>query len=254
MLKLFLFSVFLSFVSAQAAQVTIASYNIRVPVDPAPNNWDQRKFRIASLINKYSPDIVGLQEVEYPTLKDLLGALGGKYCVSNAVVYDNAIIYKCEHKLLDTQTWALSDTPNVMYSNTWGLLYKRSVTYSLIDVRGKQIPMFNTHLDLIPAKVNQQETLIVNLIKSKDKLNTAIITGDFNTEDITVFAKNGFIDTYTQGGDRGTFGGFGRPSEAKIDFILSRCSVNTLEGSIIRDTIDGLYPSDHAMMLTKINV
>ena len=46
-----------------AKNITIMSFNIRVPVDKAPFDWQTRKNAVNKLIQQTSPDIVGFQEM-----------------------------------------------------------------------------------------------------------------------------------------------------------------------------------------------
>lgn len=238
----------------QIFAINIGSYNIRTPVDPPPNDWPSRVWKIANLIKKYNLDIIGLQEVGYQTVNDLMNNLQG-YCKVNEQIYDNAIIYKCNvFKIKKSKIIALSNNPNDIGSNSWGLVYPRAVTYAQFETNNIIYDFFATHLDITGDlnKIKLQEESIIKLVNNEKNDNGyQIIVGDFNTEYIKVFTDNDFMDSYIKNGNDGTFGGFGNPSGAKIDFILVEICSNKKNGRIIRDTVNGLYPSDHALIILE---
>ena len=62
----------------QTDPIKAISYNIRYnnPKD-GTNVWENRRETVASLLNEESADFVGLQEVVYPQLQDLVQSLKG---------------------------------------------------------------------------------------------------------------------------------------------------------------------------------
>ena len=67
---------FLSFQMSYAQPVTVMTYNIRLdtPKDSV-NAWPHRAARVASLIRKYNPDILGVQEALHHQLHELIRTL-----------------------------------------------------------------------------------------------------------------------------------------------------------------------------------
>ena len=54
----------------------IISYNIRYNnPDDGENAWPHRKARVIDLLNRYQPDLIGLQEVRKEPLDDLIAGL-----------------------------------------------------------------------------------------------------------------------------------------------------------------------------------
>jgi endonuclease/exonuclease/phosphatase family metal-dependent hydrolase len=71
--------IFILFATALVAQpVKVMTYNIRLdtPKDGI-NQWDNRKSKVFTLLKKYDPDILGLQEVLHNQLMDIAGDLKG---------------------------------------------------------------------------------------------------------------------------------------------------------------------------------
>ena len=104
----------------------VCSYNIRcnlqsngVFVD-GENRWKFRKDRVASLLNLYALDLVGLQEVLLEQLRDLEERLPdfnwvgvGRDDGAEAGEFAPIFYRKSVLTLLDSGTFWLSETPNV---------------------------------------------------------------------------------------------------------------------------------------------
>lgn len=252
MLRCILLIIFLQTVSA----LNIATFNIRVNVDGPPNDWSSRKERVAKVLLDHDIDIVGVQEVQYDTLNDLLAMLPG-YCTVPFCGVDNAIIYKCGITLLSSSNWAMSDNP-AFGSNTWGLAYPRTLTMGKFKTSVGVVYVYSTHIDIDASKQQKQADFIQqHMQQSYGNDGLVFVAGDFNADQGSEFVKSmeafTFVDTYTMTGDDGTFGGgFTRPAGPKIDFVLSTQCANIKSAQIIRQQVDGHWPSDHAMVFTQL--
>jgi endonuclease/exonuclease/phosphatase family metal-dependent hydrolase len=244
---------------AHVAALQIATFNIRVNVDGPPNDWASRKSRIAKVLETNNIDIAGLQEVKWETLNDLMTVLPG-WCYNDFSGVDNVIIYKCGIAVIDHGNWALSDDP-AFGSNTWGLAYARTMTMGKFKTSAGVVYVYNTHIDIIAEKQGKQADFIIQKIKESYKSDGRIfIMGDFNADPGSEFVKKmegfTFIDTWNRdgnGGEPGTFGGdFTKPSGPKIDFVLATECTNVVEAKIVRQQVDGHWPSDHAMVYVSV--
>jgi endonuclease/exonuclease/phosphatase family metal-dependent hydrolase len=243
MFKLFLLSLLLTACDA----ITVGTFNIRVPVDGPPNDYQSRIPRISSLIKKYNVDIIGLQEAAENTVSDLLKALPG-YCKINQPVYDNAIIYKCDIKAGESKIWAISSTPEVIGSNSYGLAYPRTLVWSQFNVGPTtQIAFYATHLDIIP-KVIQQDFVNDRICETYNG-RSVVLVGDFNTDNIQPFIDNGLKDTSGIGPTFNGFGGYGGP---KIDYILVSKDIINSKGNIVYDKVNDQFASDHAFVIASL--
>jgi endonuclease/exonuclease/phosphatase family metal-dependent hydrolase len=120
---------------ASVSAVRVCTFNMRAPVDGPPNDWASRKGRVAQVIVGHECAVVGLQEAQHDTVQDLLGELNARtsgntsYCLAPFGGVDNAIAFYCHMAVIDTKEWAISDTPDQIGSNTWGLAYARTLTF-----------------------------------------------------------------------------------------------------------------------------
>lgn len=234
--------IFLSFLQFSNA-LTIATYNIRVPVDSAPNDWQSRKFRIKTLFEKYDIDIAGLQETSDQTVNDLLTIMP-QYCKVNQQAYDNAIIYKCNKVTVSqSRLLAISDQPTNIGSNSFGLAYPRTLLFTQFNTPKGKFNIYATHLDIIPKPI-QQDFIVKNMQYDAPR----IVLGDLNTDNIKILLDSGLHDTSAY---QATFNGFGGYGGIKMDYILiSNCKDG--KGTIIYDKIDNKFASDHAMVILNI--
>jgi endonuclease/exonuclease/phosphatase family metal-dependent hydrolase len=134
----------------------LISYNIRYdnPKD-GENIWENRKHKMASLMNYYEPSIFGIQEgllsqVEYLDscllAFDYIGASRddgmqkGEFC---AIFYNETIL-----QVIKNSTFWLSETPDNV-SAGWDAASNRVCTYGLFEdlETKKRIWVMNTHLD-----------------------------------------------------------------------------------------------------------
>jgi endonuclease/exonuclease/phosphatase family metal-dependent hydrolase len=258
----------------------VMSFNVRGSFRDATrkNAWRNRAGLNVATIERYAPDVIGLQESQRGNLATYRRRLpryahirGPKY--GNAFPYDsNAILYDPEKfTLLDTGGFWLSETPG-RHSKSWGTRVARSATWALFDLAGTDLCILhlNTHLDHVSAPARREGSkLIVEKIaelSNRSAENPAfILTGDFNarpgTRTYKNFTESGFVDTYLASGneDANTFHAFEgtryrdkHPARGprRLDWILLKDPkerLRTESHRIIHDAHEdsGLYPSDH---------
>lgn len=251
----------------------LISFNIRYDnTSDTINNWNKRKASLASLIQHYDADIVGIQEGLHHQVDYLNNALNGYSYVG--VGRDDgqqkgeysAIFYNSDKfKVLKTNTFWLSETPEKV-SVGWDASMERICTYALFEnvTSKKQFYVFNTHFDHrgMQARINSAE-LIYKKIK---EINTsdlpAILMGDLNltpdTEPIQ-FLKKHLTDAMGISkkpfyGPIGTFNGFDqdRIMENRIDYIFVN-NIEVLSYTHIDDRMaNNMHISDHLPVLMTI--
>jgi endonuclease/exonuclease/phosphatase family metal-dependent hydrolase len=227
-------------------------------------------------IEKASPDVFGTQEGLYGQLKDLaadlpayawigLGRDGGSRGEFMAIFYRTNRL-----EPLEFDHFWLSDTPEVMGSSTWGNSNRRMVTWVkfMDQTNRKPFYYFNTHLDhQIQAAREKGATLIRQRIESLKTPFPVLLAGDFNAEAdanpaYTILTQDNFLaDTWhtaavRRGEGYNTFHNFGtlRKNGVRIDWILSRGAVKTLEEEIFVFEVNGQYPSDHLPVVAKVRL
>jgi endonuclease/exonuclease/phosphatase family metal-dependent hydrolase len=275
--KMFLFQIviMISFSGTVLGQTAkMITYNIRYdnPND-GENIWENRKNKMAGLLNYYEPAFLGIQEgllhqVEYldqslPAF-DYIGVgrddgkQKGEFC---AIFYD-ARTYEV---ILDSTFW-LSETPDTP-SNGWDANLNRIVTYGLFEnlETKERIWVMNTHFDHRGKMARENSArLIANRIEqiNKDKL-PLVLMGDFNaTSDqkpiqiLKAALSDGLeISEKPFYGPPGTSNGF-RQKEIvrRIDYLFSE-NVKVLSYSHIDDRRDNNYHvSDHLPVLMIIDL
>jgi endonuclease/exonuclease/phosphatase family metal-dependent hydrolase len=245
------------------------------------NAWRNRADLNVATIERYAPNVIGLQESQRGNLATYRRHLpryaqicGPKY--GNVYPYDsNAILYDPEKlRPLDTGGFWLSETPE-RHSRSWGTRVARSATWALFGLTGTGLSILhlNTHLDHVSAQARREGSRLIvqEIVEIADRTSgdpVIVLTGDFNARPGSRTYKNltesGFVDTFVAAGNeddenantfhafRGTRYHDPHPSRGprRIDWILLKGSEERLRiesHSIIRDADEdsGLFPSDH---------
>lgn len=243
----------------------VASFNLRFdnPADKG-NSWDNRKENVLGMLEYYSWDIIGLQEVCGNQLDDLSTLSGYSYegigrekdkdSEHNPVFFKKDLFYK-----LESGTFWLSLTPDIP-SKSWGSDCKRICTWvRLKDKRnGKVFVFLNTHLDHISEEARfQGAQLFTSWMEENASDVPTLLIGDFNAfpeERCYQIITKKLADTRQASnavhyGPSGTFTGFDYDiawDQLKvIDYIFVSSNVNVLRTRTVVDSFDRTYPSDH---------
>lgn len=260
---------------AAAAPLRIMSFNIRYgTADDGENAWPHRRTLVMRTIRDFGPTVLGVQEAlrfqldkigtEFPEFGEVGvgrddGAEAGEYA---AILYDRRRL-----ELLDSGTFWLSDTPEVVASTSWGNRITRIVTWARFRERTGNTEadtdgafyLFNTHWDheSQPSRERSAELLLERIAGRAASTDPVIVTGDFNAgEDNPAFRRlvgrdrPHLVDTFRalhpDADAVGTFNGFtGERGGEKIDAVLASPDWRVLQAGIVRLNEDGRYPSDH---------
>ncbi|WP_343613626.1 endonuclease/exonuclease/phosphatase family protein [Flavobacterium sp.] len=253
----------------------IMTYNIRLDVaSDGENAWPNRKDYFTSQIQFYSPDIFGVQEATPNQVIDIASALTNydKFGVGREEggLGEACTIYykKDRFKVLDSNTFWLSETPNVV-SRGWDAACNRVCTYGLFkDLKTKKtFYVFNLHLDHMGevARVKGVELVLSKIAALNTKNYPAFLMGDFNSEPETaqiVAIKKVMDDTKDVSkekpfGPSGTFNDFkhNEPVTLLLDyiFISKNSGLKIQKHAVLSDSKDLKYPSDHLPVLIEID-
>ena len=264
--------------AARAAEpLVVMTYNLRFASATPPNAWPDRRPIMKDCIRELMPDLIGTQEGVYAQLKDLaadlpeyewlgLGRDGGSRGEFMAIFYRRDRFEPVEYD----HFW-LSDTPAVMGSTTWGNSNRRMVTWARFQDRRthQEFYLLNTHFDhqIQEAREKSAKLIRERITKLKPGL-PIILTGDFNATAgknaaYDTLVGDGFLtDTWQAATEKqgdptlNTFNGFKpavRESE-RIDWILTRGSVQTERIQIVEFQKGGQYPSDHFPLVTWLRL
>jgi endonuclease/exonuclease/phosphatase family metal-dependent hydrolase len=258
------------------ASVTVMTYNLRYASGNPPNAWPVRRPIMREVIQQIAPDIFGTQEGLYEQLKDLatdlpeydwigLGREGGSRGEFMAVCFRRA---RFEPLAFD-HFW-LSDTPEVMGSNTWGTKWPRMVTWVKFRDRQTQqeFMLWNTHFDNdLQTARERSAQLLRERVAAKDSKLPVILTGDFNATGGTnqayhILTADGFFsDTWVAAKERrnetlNSFNGFKaiQRSGVRIDWILTRGEFTVESSEIVPFARAGQFPSDHFPVVTRLRI
>jgi endonuclease/exonuclease/phosphatase family metal-dependent hydrolase len=262
---------------AAAGDLEVMTFNLRYASASTPNSWAQRRPVMRTLLTTEQPDLIGTQEGLVAQLRDIENDLESRYDYIGqgreggtrgefmAVFFDNTRLVPQAH-----QHFWLSDTPEVVGSNTWGGGSIRMVTWvRFLDlVTGKRFYAVNTHLDNVSEYARQRSAqLIRDRLAALDPALPIVLTGDFNTAaQSSSFAYNllvnqaGYRDTWTaaavRGNAYGTFHNY-RPlvlGGPRIDWILTTPGITTLAAAINTYRGGSQYPSDHLPVQARIRL
>ncbi len=267
---LFIFFAFEIF-GACAQDLKVMTFNIRlnIAVDSL-NAWPYRKDMLASQVKYHHVQLLGVQEALHLQMTDLQerlpsfkytgggrddGKEKGEY---SAIFYDTTVF-----KLLESQTFWLSETPEVAGSKGWGAAYPRVVTWAKFqyETSGKIFYAFNTHFDHM-GKVARRESahFLLKQVKAIAGSTPAVITGDFNAtpqdEPIQIIrdvrdplhltdSKERSVSGHY--GPAGTFTGFAAKErdDDPIDYIFLKGKWKVKDHATISESWRGRFASDH---------
>jgi endonuclease/exonuclease/phosphatase family metal-dependent hydrolase len=240
-------------------KLKVVSFNIRNADDADGHSIEERAPRLASVIGKRLPDVIGIQEYK-PRWEEHFE----KYFLSEYEIFNK---YRCDEKpeaapilwkkgmfeCLDKGYFWLSDTPEVM-SRGWDVKpYKRYCEYVILRSAsdGVTFTFMNTHFGFSDDCQVKSARLIHEYAEKISDYPT-FVTGDFNmTPDSLGYGEmtkhftdlNAALDNDT----RSTYHGYNpeRYPSTHIDYCFFRAGVKPVSRELIDDTVDGKYPSDH---------
>ncbi|KOG39803.1 endonuclease/exonuclease/phosphatase family protein [Streptomyces resistomycificus] len=251
----------------RSGPLEVMSFNLRFASAAEPNSWTARRPVMRELLRRASPHLVGTQEGLYQQLRDIetdlgphydwigTGRAGGSRDEFMAILYDTRRLAPREYD----HFW-LSDTPNVIGSNTWGGSSIRMVTWvrfrDLLD-GDREFYLLNTHLDNASQYARTRAASLTTLrIAGFDRTLPLLMTGDFNVAAhgnpvYDTMLAAGLVDTWDHAAERsrlyGTFHGYQplTPDGDRIDWILASSGVTTHRASVNTFAVNGQFPSDH---------
>ncbi|MFK4104727.1 endonuclease/exonuclease/phosphatase family protein [Streptomyces sp. NPDC019531] len=248
-------------------RLDVMTFNLRFASTSEPNSWATRRPVMRRLLRQEAPTLIGTQEGLYQQLLDIhadlgphydwigTGREGGSHDESTAVFYDTRRLVPVEH---DTH-W-LSDTPEVIGSNTWGAALPRILTWVRFRDRTadhREFYVLNTHFDHVGQYARERSALFLGQkIAELDRSLPVVVTGDFNAaahnnQAYDTLLATGLVDTWDAAAERSklyaTFHGYKplTPDGERIDWILTTPGVTVHRAAINTFALNGQFPSDH---------
>jgi len=252
------------------------SFNIRYgTANDGENSWPARKGILLRLIERESPDILGLQEalkfqIDEIRERFLYYRLSGRGRDDGKEKGEfSAILYHRDRfqKIIEETFW-LSETPSVPGSTSWGNSITRICSWIELRDRysGRYILVINLHLDHRSQKSREKSVeLVLERFGEEIASRPVIIMGDFNAgEDNPAIRKmlefgseknsgstsgrlrDSFRVLHPEQKQAGTFNGFkGRRDGPKIDYLFISRHFKVRSADILDYNEAQSYPSDH---------
>jgi len=263
---------------ARSDELHVMSFNLRFASETRPHSWPERRPVMADLLRLEQPTLLGTQEGLYGQLRDIAddlpayydwigeGRLGGSRDEFMAIFFDTRRLEPVEYD----HFW-LSDTPDVVASNTWGNDSVRMVTWVRFhDKRtGREFVAFNTHLDDESSYARERAArLIRDRIRAFPMDLPVIVTGDFNDAaehsapyDVLTKGGGGLTDTWLVAKHQLTpayrtwhhYDPLERDGR-RIDWVLTRGKVSVDAVGLNTFAPKGQFPSDHLPLQVRLRV
>lgn len=264
--------------TVEAPGLHVMSYNIRrrLPhLNPrSPDRWVHRQPLLRRLLKAEQPALLGVQEALFDQAGFVRHALGehyrsvGRGREANTGGEGCPIFFDSRRlRVLEWQQTALSDTPDVPGSTSWGNRVPRIVVNAtFLDLATDiEFQAVNTHLDHRSRTSRLRAADELRRMVQASPLPT-IMTGDFNTDADTdpydALTGHGLlVDTWDTTEDRltevwGTFLDYRPPrhQHKRIDWILVTPGVAVREAAINVTRCEGGCPSDHAAVQAVVGL
>ncbi len=253
--------------------VRVMSFNVRCANDGEQTITNRGKVS-AEMLKAYAPDSFGVQECTPRWKRIIKRAVGDKYAsVGRArdffgpfTEYSSIYYLKDKYNLIDSGTFWLSETPDKAYTKSFDSKCCRIATWAVLENKetGEKYTHINTHLDhLLDSTRDAQMKVLIERVREITGEGKVVMTGDFNAyEDSSVYAVacESFNDTkyIAKNTDKGpTFTKYGTKEDngrGAIDFIFVSEGIKAETYKIIRNTVQGIYPSDHFPIIADIYI
>ena len=258
----------------EADATRIMSFNVRCKDDPE-GSIDNRSQLCVEVINQYAPDSFGVQEATPKWLRIFDDKVGDRYArvgesrdfFGPFSEYNCVYYLKDKYNLLDSGTFWLSETPYKKYSVSYDSACRRIASWAVLEDKttGEVYTHINTHLDhvLESTRDAQCKVLLAEMAKLQTQ-GTVVITGDFNT-----YSDGDVYASMTAGADDAavtadlaveagiTYHNYGKKADegqGAIDFIFVTKDTPVDTYKVIKDTVQGMYPSDHYPIIVDIHI
>ena len=250
----------------------VMSFNLRCKNDGIQTITNRSKVAV-EVIKQYAPDSFGVQECT-PRWKRILAAnLDGKYaCVGAArdyygpfTEYSSIYYLKDKYNLIDSGTFWLSETPEKRWTKSFDSTCFRVASWALLEDKetGVRYTHINTHLDHVLETTREaQMTVLIECVNKVANGSPIVMTGDFNAYEDNSLVYNVACGSFNDAkkvavnSDTGrTFTSYGTKEEdgtGAIDFIFADKALEIDTYKIIRNTVQGIYPSDHYPIVADI--
>jgi endonuclease/exonuclease/phosphatase family metal-dependent hydrolase len=261
-------------VGAYAQTLGVMTFNVRYPSpDDGPNVWENRRDILVETIRLKNPDLFGTQELFHKQGQYIADKLPeytwfGISRRGNNQDEHMGVFYKpSKLRLLESGNFWLSESPDTPGSMSWDVSLPRMVTWGLFEISetGRRIYFYNTHFphrrEDAAARVECAKVIAKRMRTLPEDL-PFLMTGDFNAqvgEDVYKILvpplKDAWVETPRKSGPETTSSRWhGNTEGRRIDWILYRGNIKTLEAETVTHNLDGRYPSDHYPVFVTLEI
>lgn len=248
-----------------------------------PLDWNAHRRAVCEqVIKSRNPHIVCLQEVGRGQYEDFVKAFADFASFGFADPYidtnpprfkgcKNVILFSRErYELTSAGTYWLSETPLVAGSKLPGADLARHVTWLRLKDRhsGREFRILTTHWALKQPIREREAGMIVKEAGQYLPDFPQLLTGDFNSgrksPEHKMLIDAGWKDTYEAVQGAGEPGSTRPPvqqvyhpahaTQGRIDFVFFRGKVKPVGAEIIRDSVNGVHPSDHHFVAADVEL
>ncbi len=248
---------------ALAEPLKVMTFNVRYASDEGAQRWAVRRPVMVELIRRAAPDVIGTQELLQRQGDDIVAALPGYRWFGRDRRGGHAdehmgIFYRTDRLTLINQgDFWLSDTPEVVGSQSWGTDLPRLASWAVFETKGAKPHRFlfvDTHLphrDQDGEARDKAARLILSRLPDLAKGLPLVLAGDMNARPDTA-AYRTFAGALTDAwgsakrreGPMLTFHDFTGTPDRRIDYLFLR---GFKADTVTTDTYHRgkVYPSDH---------
>ena len=250
---------------------TVASFNVRVDLDPTPNTWEERLPRCRALLQEIDADLVGLQEPLIHQVESLIQDSdyafigGGRGDFKREGEFSCILYRRSRFEYPANGTFGLSEKPDVPGYRSWGSGWGRIVTWGLFRDKctGREFIYYNTHLDNESEEARREGIkMVVAHAEEYAAGKPVILSGDFNAfpdsetykTAASLLRDTRCISETLPGGAERSFHGYGKRTDfvKPIDFIFVSPEFRVLSYRTDTTIFDGRYASDHYPVVVKM--
>ena len=255
--------------------IKVASSNIRFdnPKD-GKHDWAGRRAVLSTAINSFAPFILGSQEGRREQLKDFESLLCDLDLIDSHRDWISERMYPCLFynqkifNLVESGDIWLSETPFVPGSKSFGSAFPRLCTWATLELKqhAKKLICINVHLDHMKTETRQEQIKV--LLKEIKSINIEglpiILMGDFNEgpkEKVREIINGSGLTlsdpwlNLKKDEDISHHGFEGQKEAAKrIDWILSTREFSPISVDLYKESIEGIFPSDHYPVFAEFKV
>ncbi|MEH0110902.1 endonuclease/exonuclease/phosphatase family protein [Tersicoccus sp. MR15.9] len=248
--------------------VHVMTLNVRRRIRMTPrraDRWANRRPAVQALVRAERPTVLGVQEAMPDQADALHEALGERYGrVGHGRNADGGgegcpLFYDAGRlELVGWEQAALSDTPDVPGSTSWGNMVPRIMVLAQLRDRatGALFLAVNTHFDHLSRRSRVRSAEAVRKTVAGHGL-PAIVTGDLNAGQRspsvqTLLADDALEDAWSAADLRitppwGTFANYRQPRAGgrRIDWIVTTPDIDVRRAGMNARRPDGVWPTDH---------